>query len=435
MLERGGTTTQSGILYQNTLAALFLGRLCDARARPESDRIVKVRVEAPGAVDDVVVSYADGHGDWCQAKENVAKGDKAWRKMWKDFEKRFHSKEFRTGSTNNRLFLQVGEARTEHTLLRGLCLRASGSETYEEWWSGLNEDQKSLIEDIRDLLDPEHAGDEAVWLLMSHLHVDRAHLELLEDRAPDWMPAADKPAHTLLALLRDRIGGHARVRKVFLAHELRATLQSDHQVGFETPADIEELRSRIQTVGAPLREYENRIEGIHIERPETAAMASWARGAEGEDRLAFLLDRAGSGKTVVMHDAMEELERDGVLVLAMRADRQLTGVETDEVLQERLDLPERLESAIGRLAELERVVVLVDQVDALSLTLSGARRTLDYMLGVIARLRSIPNVRIVVSCRSFDYSTDPRLRQIQTDRKWPLEDFRDEDAAAACGGH
>ncbi len=169
---------------------------------------------------------------------------------------------------------------------------------------------------------------------------------------------------------------------------------------------------------------------MHIERPETAAITSWACGAEGEDRLAFLLDRAGSGKTVVMHDAMEELERNGVLVLAVRADQQLTGVETDKVLQERLGLPERFESAIGRMAQLERVVVLVDQVDALSLALSGARLTLDYTLTVIARLRSIPNVRIVVSCRSFDYSTDPRLRQIQTDRMWHLEDLRDEDVAS-----
>lgn len=193
MLERGGTTTQSGVLYQNTLAALFLGRLCDARTRPESDRIVKVRVEAPGAVDDVVVSYADGHHDWCQAKENVVRGDKRWRKMWKDFEKRFHSEEFRTASTNNRLILQVGEARNEHTLLRGLCLRASGSEAYEEWWGGLNGDQRVLVEDIRKLLAPEHAGDEVVWSLMSCVRVEIAPLELLEDRAPDWRYSPIEP--------------------------------------------------------------------------------------------------------------------------------------------------------------------------------------------------------------------------------------------------
>ena len=40
MPETGGPTTQSGILYQNSIAALFLGRLCDATPRPENERVI-----------------------------------------------------------------------------------------------------------------------------------------------------------------------------------------------------------------------------------------------------------------------------------------------------------------------------------------------------------------------------------------------------------
>ena len=54
MPERGGPTTQSGILYQNSIAALYLGRLCDATQRPASDFVQSVRVEAP---EDVVYCY------------------------------------------------------------------------------------------------------------------------------------------------------------------------------------------------------------------------------------------------------------------------------------------------------------------------------------------------------------------------------------------
>lgn len=59
MPERGGPTTQSGILYQNSVTALHLGRLCDEAARPAADRVVQVRVEAPEDVDDTVVWYSD----------------------------------------------------------------------------------------------------------------------------------------------------------------------------------------------------------------------------------------------------------------------------------------------------------------------------------------------------------------------------------------
>ena len=46
MAERGGPTTQAGIHYQNSVSALYLGRLCDAAPRPERARVVEV----PGAL-------------------------------------------------------------------------------------------------------------------------------------------------------------------------------------------------------------------------------------------------------------------------------------------------------------------------------------------------------------------------------------------------
>jgi hypothetical protein len=52
MTERGGATTQSGILYQNPVAALYLGRLCDSTPRPDHQAVTAVRVEAPTAVDE-----------------------------------------------------------------------------------------------------------------------------------------------------------------------------------------------------------------------------------------------------------------------------------------------------------------------------------------------------------------------------------------------
>ena len=60
-----------GILYQNSIAALYLGRMCDASHRPDRERVISVRVEAPQEVDDTVVSFTDDHCIFIQAKENV----------------------------------------------------------------------------------------------------------------------------------------------------------------------------------------------------------------------------------------------------------------------------------------------------------------------------------------------------------------------------
>lgn len=46
MSEHGGLTTQSGIIYQNWVAALYLDRLGDAPLRPSGQKVIHVRVKA-----------------------------------------------------------------------------------------------------------------------------------------------------------------------------------------------------------------------------------------------------------------------------------------------------------------------------------------------------------------------------------------------------
>lgn len=72
MPEAGGTTTQSGIYYQNSIAALYLGRLIDPRTRTASERVIEVRVEAPEQVDDIVIRHSDGSCTYIQAKRGRA---------------------------------------------------------------------------------------------------------------------------------------------------------------------------------------------------------------------------------------------------------------------------------------------------------------------------------------------------------------------------
>ena len=143
MTERGGPTAQAGIHYQNSVSALYLGRMCDAAPRPDRERVVEVRVEAPTEVDDTVVRFADDHRTYIQVKLDVRQGDRAWRKLWKDFDAQFRREGFERG--RDRLLLCIGVVRPEHYELRQLCQRAATSEDFEELWGRLTSPQQALI--------------------------------------------------------------------------------------------------------------------------------------------------------------------------------------------------------------------------------------------------------------------------------------------------
>src|SRR3546814_38913 len=80
MVERGGPTTQAGIHYQNSVAALCLGDLLRWDVVNPAERVVEVRLEAPADVDDIVVCHADGHRDWIQVKLDLEPRGNAWEK-------------------------------------------------------------------------------------------------------------------------------------------------------------------------------------------------------------------------------------------------------------------------------------------------------------------------------------------------------------------
>ena len=186
------------------------------------------------------------------------------------------------------------------------------------------------------------------------------------------------------------------------------------------PALRDELLDATRQASAELRAYPSDIAGIHIERAEVAEIVEWALKADTKERLGMLQDQPGGGKTVVMRDVLECLEVEGVPVLAIKADT-LSGVKTRDDLADRLGLPAPVEECARSLASEGQLVVLLDQLDALSLTLSRDQATLDVMLSSLARLRDLDSVRIVASCRIFELNNDPRLSTIKVDRKFELQ--------------
>lgn len=177
-----------------------------------------------------------------------------------------------------------------------------------------------------------------------------------------------------------------------------------------------------------LKEYTPTIHPA-IHRDEVDQIKDWIEKKASDERpsrLALLYGKAGIGKSIVMHDLLEELQSNhDYLVLGLKSD-QIEFVDT-EVLRQNIHLAKPIETIVEEMAKkYKRVILLIDQIDALSLSLSSNRTPLRSLLKLIGQIQHIPNVRVVISCRPYDLEYDPLLDNLRIKNKWELKEFTKE---------
>lgn len=129
------------------------------------------------------------------------------------------------------------------------------------------------------------------------------------------------------------------------------------------------------------------------------------------ERVLFVTGAAGSGKSAVLYETVGQLDCDGWPVLAFRLDRlepfstplalgRLYGVETSPV------------TALAAVAQDRPSVLLVDQLDAVSLASGRMPQTLEVIADLIRESSAFPAMRIVLACRKFDVDNDYRIRAL-----------------------
>ena len=191
---------------------------------------------------------------------------------------------------------------------------------------------------------------------------------------------------------------------------------------------VEEPSSAFLKGSYELLDYTPSIEPA-IPRDEVGMILTWIEkkaSTEKSSRLSLLYGKAGIGKSVVMHNLLKILQsRSDYLVLGLKSD-QVEFVDTDE-LSRKIHLERPIEIVIKEMAEkFTRVILLIDQIDALSLSLSSNRTPLRSLLKVIGQIQNIPNVRIVISCRPYDLEYDPLLDNLKIKNKWELKELAKE---------
>lgn len=234
MPEAGGSTTQSGIYYQNTIAALYLGRMMDLRPRAARDQVTYVRFESPDCVDDTVVKFTDGSTKYIQAKENVNKSSDAWAKLWVDFADQFSDAKFQVG---DKLQLVLGEPSNLAKDIQECCNRTNGILSSEEFLFRLSKSQKDVFNSIVNHLDNKIDPVTFTISLLSSVEVEIIPSFSVErDFSPLWIPETSVNTDHLLSLLRDAAGGQSRTRGSFTFGTLQQFLQTNHNIEIVEPS-------------------------------------------------------------------------------------------------------------------------------------------------------------------------------------------------------
>ncbi|MBJ6146387.1 NACHT domain-containing NTPase [Hymenobacter sp. BT559] len=204
--------------------------------------------------------------------------------------------------------------------------------------------------------------------------------------------------------------------------DIRRELTSKGQPLILPPAvtDIQQQLEDVSKALAAVPATVGHLPGHHLTRPEVTSLVEWvlaplppARSEEEKDaaRCRVVTGGAGAGKTVVLRDVYQALRQLQLPVLALKADR-IKGISLGALRREIKEngLTHPINPALAVAATPERpAVVLIDQLDALSMCLGADRGMLTSYTELLGELQRVSHIRFIISCRTFDLQHDPEL--------------------------
>lgn len=236
---------------------------------------------------------------------------------------------------------------------------------------------------------------------------------------------ADSTIHTIYAYLRYRL--HAGVKDRGVAAQVELGLEAitlgnqemsnpsltpshSHRSATATEpsasVDIAEVQRLFGDASRLLLNWPQETNGQWIERPQLDVLR--LRTTEECRTPTVLLGRPGSGKSAILARLGTHLKEDDELtLLAIKADQLPRDCRSVADLDAHVGCS--LIDAIRELAESRRVVVLIDQLDALADLMDQHSGRLGALLQLARSACAIRRVSVLMSCREFEYRSDLRL--------------------------
>ena len=152
------------------------------------------------------------------------------------------------------------------------------------------------------------------------------------------------------------------------------------------------------------------IHGIpesHIKRGEVDILLNWAQSelSNKQHNICLLTGNAGVGKSAVLKNIVRRLDAADIQSICIKADSIDINnpVSFDDIY-----------NAISCFASgRHKVVVIIDQIDALSQSLSNDRNRINDIVSILSSLDGWPNVRAIISCRKYDLDYDATLSRLK----------------------
>ena len=181
--------------------------------------------------------------------------------------------------------------------------------------------------------------------------------------------------------------------------------------------DVQEVTGLFGDASRVLLDWQQETAGHWIDRPELDQLYHHIL-SEKAPKVIVLLGSPGTGKSAVLARLGKKLMEEEVILLAIKADHLPRTIDTHVGIDKWVGCP--VVESLGKLAETHRVVVLIDQLDALAELMDQHTDRLSALLRLVQSIRGIPNLSVLLSCREFEFQNDTRLRSVDADSV-PLE--------------
>lgn len=181
-----------------------------------------------------------------------------------------------------------------------------------------------------------------------------------------------------------------------------------------TGINLEAAASDAATGSAELREWPKDIFGQRIERAALGRLIERIESAPAG--VALLIGEAGSGKSALLAELTSRLEGDGTTVFAIKADTLPVDLRTVADIGLALGMSGQIDHELAALALERRVVLIIDQLDAVSDVMDRSSARMRLLLRLVRMIsdRHLP-VHVVISSRPFEAAHDARFHQLQAE--------------------
>lgn len=176
------------------------------------------------------------------------------------------------------------------------------------------------------------------------------------------------------------------------------------------PITTSQQTSSLERVRALTASWHDVTRQALLKPPIARASADELVGRIDHDSVALIVGSAGSGKSAVLQQAVESIERTAT-VLAFRLDRYGAFTSTDE-LGSLLGFTGTPITDLAVAANGGKAVLVIDQLDAISLASGRLPETFDAVADLVREASAVPGMRVVLACRAFDLKHDDRIQAL-----------------------